>query len=326
VGIDRRARDRILNLLKILVSVGLLILLITQIDLGQTLERLARLKWGFFLAALALYWAGVLVRAYRWGSLLWGLNVQVSWWRLVGLYFVGSFFSLVLPTGLGGDVVRIYELSQDSRETGAAISSVLVDRFLGLFVLFAMALLALAGGYQMVGGQIRALIAIVFVACLVLAALVLQRTWIERWGARLGVDRLLGRIKVLRQLYESLHLYRSQALLRATAASVLFNLMLILVNYLLARAVGIGVPLAYYFLFIPIISALLMLPSIGGLGVRETAYVVLFGQVGVDRDHALALALVYLATLVCTGLIGAGLYIIQSARGARRGSQGPQST
>jgi len=325
VGTDQRTRDRILNLLKILVSVGLLILLSTQIDLAQTLERLARLKWGPFLGALALYWAGVLVRAYRWGSLLWGLNVKVSWWRLVGLYFVGSFFSLVLPTGLGGDVVRMYEVSRDSQQTGAAISSVLVDRFLGLFVLFAMALLALTGGYEMVGVQIRVLIAVVFIGCLVLAALLLQRTWIEQWGGRLGVGRLLGRIKVLQKLYESLHLYGSKALLRATAASVVFNLLLILVNYLLALAVGIDVPLAYYFLFIPIISALLMLPSIGGLGVRETAYVILFGQVGVDQDHALALALVYLATLVCTGLIGAVLYIIQGARGARKRSRNPLS-
>lgn len=313
-----KKRDRTLSLLRIVVSLGLLALLLTQVDLGQTVQYLAGMDWLPFLAAQILYLGGVLVRAYRWGSLIWALGVQVSWWRLVALYFVGSFFSLVLPTGVGGDVVRMYELSQDSHQTAAAISSVLVDRFLGLFVLFAMALLALLAGPDLVPFQVRLIIALVFAGCLLGGALLLQRTWIESWGRRLGAGRLLGRFKILRELYDSLHLYGTAALLRATAASVVFNLMLIFTNYLLGLAVGIDLSLWYYFLFVPILSASLMIPSIGGLGVREAAYVVLFGQAGVEADQALALALAYLATLILTGLIGAVVYIVQGVRGARR--------
>jgi len=53
---------------------------------------------------------------------------------------------------------------------------------------------------------VRIVIAVVFAASLIGIVLLLQRTWIERWGRRLGVGRLLGRIKILRELYESLHL------------------------------------------------------------------------------------------------------------------------
>jgi uncharacterized protein (TIRG00374 family) len=315
------ARDRLLNLLKVGVSLALVAVLLTQVDLGQALQYLAGMQWLPFLAAVALYLGGVLVRAYRWGSLIWALGVQVSWWRLVGLYFVGSFFSLVLPTGVGGDVVRMYELSRDSHETASAISSVLVDRFLGLFVLFAFALLALVGGQEIVSSQVRILIALVFIGCLLGVALLVRRTWFESWGRRLGLDCLLGRIKILRELYDSLHLYGLAALLQATAASVVFNLMLILTNYLLGLAVGIDLSIWYYFLFVPIISAALLVPSIGGLGVREAAYVVLFGQVGIAPDQAFALALAYDVTLVLTGLIGAIVYIIQGVQGVRKGSE-----
>ena len=231
---------------------------------------------------------------------------------------MGSFFSLVLPTGVGGDVVRMFELSQDSRQTAAAISSVLVDRFLGLFVLFALALLALAiGGYEMVSYQERIVIGLAFVGCVIGVALLLQRTWIESWGRRLGVDKLLGRIKILSELYQSIHLYGYAALLRATAASLVFNLLLIVTNYLLGLAVGIDLSIWYYFLFIPIISALLMVPSIGGLGVREAGYVFLFGQAGVPSQQGLALALAFDMTLLLAGLIGAILYIIEGVRGMR---------
>jgi uncharacterized protein (TIRG00374 family) len=315
---SRKTRDRLTNLLKILVSLGLLAVLVANVDVGQAMARLANMNWALFLAALVLYLGGVFVRAYRWAVLIWALGVLVPWWRLAALYFVGSFFSLVLPTGVGGDAVRMYEVSHDSGEASSAISSVLVDRFLGLFVLFALALLALIGGYQLVEPRVRVLIAVGFFGLLAGVALLLQRTWIESWGRRLGLDRLLGRIKILRELYDSIHLYGPAALLRATATSVVFNLMLILAVYLLGLAVGIELSLWYYFLFVPIISAVLMVPSIGGLGVREAAFVVLFAQVGVDRNQALALGLAYDAVLLATGLIGVIIYIVQGTQGVRK--------
>jgi uncharacterized membrane protein YbhN (UPF0104 family) len=211
----------------------------------------------------------------------------------------------------------MYELSRDRHEIAAAISSVLVDRFLGLFVLFALALLALLWGHDLVGTQVRLVIAAIFVSSLIGVALLLQRTWIEAWGRRLGLDRLLRRFTVLGELYQSIHLYGPAALLRATAASLVFNVMLILTNYLLGLAVGIDLSLWYYFLFVPILSALLMVPSLGGLGVREAGYVVLFGQVGVEQHSALALALAYDLTLLLTGFIGALVYIVQGLRGTR---------
>jgi len=134
---------------------------------------------------------------------------------------------------------------------------------------------------------------------------------------RLPRGRLLGRFKILGELYASLHLYGPGALLRATAASVVWNLILILAYYLLGRAVGIDLHLWYYFLFVPIISAALLIPSVGGLGVREGITVILFTQAGVAESQALALGLAYLLTLWITALIGATLYFTQGLRGVR---------
>jgi uncharacterized protein (TIRG00374 family) len=314
----KKTQNRILNLLKVVVSLGVLAILLSKVDLEQVLQLMKEMDWLLFLAALLLFLSGSLVRAYRWGSLVWSLGVQVSWRRLVALYFVGSFYSLFLPTGVGGDAIKMYELSRDEGKTAAAISSVLVDRFLGLFVLLAMALLALVGGYRLVTPEARLIIAILFAGSLIGVVLVLQRTWIEALGRRLGLDRLLDRIEILRELYESLHLYSQAALLRATAASIIWNLILILGYYLLGLAVGIGLSLWYFFLFVPIISVLLMVPSLGGLGIREGSTVLLFSQVGVDEHQALALALAFDLTLLISGLIGAVTYIVQGVRGARQ--------
>ena len=314
----KKRRNLISNVVKIVISLGVLALIISRVDVRQTVEHLTQMDWLPFLAAMVLYLAGMLVRAYRWGVLVWALGIQVSWWRLVKLYFVGAFFSQFLPTGVGGDAVRVYELAHDSRQTAAVISSVLIDRFLGLFFLFAMALVALAAGWEMVPSQVRILIAVVFAASAIGVALLLQRTWIETWGRRLKIDRLLGRVKILRELYASVHLYGPAALVKASAASIVFNLMLIFAYYLLGLAVGIHQPLWIYFLFVPIISALLLVPSVGGFGVREGGTVLLFAQVGVDEAHALALATAYDIGVLLTGLVGVIIYVIQSIREARK--------
>jgi uncharacterized protein (TIRG00374 family) len=345
-----KTRNRILNVLKVVISLGVLVVIFWRVDTDEVLQLLREIDWLPFLGALLLLLSGSLVRAYRWGVLVWALGVRASWWRLVCLYFVGTFFSQFLPTGVGGDAVKMYELSRDDGRAAAAISSVLVDRFLGLFVLFAMALLALIGGYELVEPGVRILIALVFAVSVAGGVLVLQRTWLEAWGRRLGANRILDRIgaprdvdespdahgivarlkaksaeaawnliRILRELYESLHTYGTVALAKALAASVVWNLILIFGYYLLGEAVGIDVALWYYFLFVPIISVLLMVPSIGGLGVREGATWFLFTRVGVAESRALALALAYLVTLWINALIGAAVYIVQGMHGARSG-------
>ena len=308
---------RLLNLLKIVVSVGFLALLFSQAELGEVFRRLQDMEVPLWLAAMALYIAGEFVRGYRWGVLLWSLGSKVRWRRLTSLYFVGSFYNLVLPTGFGGDAVKVLELSKDAGAT-SAISSVVVERFSGLFVMFLFAALALIGGYRLVPPMIVVAILAVTLASILLVGFLLQRTWIERWGCRLRIDRLFARVAILRNLYQSLGLYSRKALARATCAALVFNLVQILANILLARAVGIHVPVAYFFLFVPIVAFTNLLPSLGGLGLREGAYVFLFTQVGVDHDHALALALARDMTLLGLGLIGALIYVVQSALATRR--------
>jgi uncharacterized membrane protein YbhN (UPF0104 family) len=174
------------------------------------------------------------------------------------------------------------------------------------------------GAYELVSPEVRVLIAVVFGGCLIGIALLLQRTWIESLGRRLRLGRLLGRIKILRELYESIHMYGTPALLKATGASVVWNLVLVLGYSLLGQSVGVDISIWYFFLFIPIISVLLMVPSVGGLGIREGATVLLFTRVGVNEAQALALALVYDFALLIIGLIGGTIYLIQGMREARQ--------
>ena len=132
------------NVLKVVVSAGMLAyVLIFRVDLRALGEAIAGARWGYLATAIVLAMGGVALRAVRWLALLRALDIDVPLRRLVKLYYVGTFFNSFMPSGFGGDAIRIVELARHSQKTPEAIGTVLVDRATGLWVLFLLGLLAL---------------------------------------------------------------------------------------------------------------------------------------------------------------------------------------
>jgi uncharacterized protein (TIRG00374 family) len=234
---------------------------------------------------------------------------------LTGLYFVGFFFNNLLPSGFGGDPVKMYELSRRSKRGAEAVSSVLVDRFMGLFALQAIGLLALAFAWRLVPMRIVVLTVAVFGASLLAAWAVSHRRLWDFWAARVPIfDRLLS-IQAVSALVSSLQSYSGAALLQALGVGAVFNVLLITANVLIGTALGADLLLPYYMIFVPLTSLVLILPiSFAGLGVREGTYVFLFAQAGLAQEVALSLSLlVYVLGTVSPGLVGGIIYALRGA-------------
>jgi uncharacterized protein (TIRG00374 family) len=329
-------RKRFLDLAKVIVSLILIFLLLREIGLQETLEKLLQVHPGYLLAALLVALLGVMVRAYRWQVLLSALEIEVPLGQLTALYFIGFLFTNVLPTGFGGDPIRMYELSRYTHRAAESAGTVLADRFFGLIVLQAMAVVALAFGYPLVEQWMIAFTVLLFVGSLVVVWLLLNRRLWQSLGERLKPLASLGQkqgsvlspalskvegkaegiIEGLKRFYESLHGYSIPAVGKTLGVSLVFNILLITMNYLLGLSLGDRVSIWYYFLFVPITSIVTILPvSFAGLGVREGAYVFLFTQAGMLRETALSLSLlVYVVSIFAPGLIGGVIYVLKGAR------------
>jgi len=327
-------RKRLLDLAKVIVSLILIFLLLREIGWQETLEKLLQVHPGYLLAALIVALLGVVVRAYRWQVLLSALEIEVPLGQLTALYFIGFLFTNVLPTGFGGDPVRMYELSRYTHRAAESAGTVLADRFFGLIVLQAMAVVALAFGYQLVEPWMIAFTVLLFVGSLVAVWLLLNRRFWQSLGERLkplaslgqkqgtALSKIVGQVsnfsiaEGLKRLYESLHGYNAAAVVKTLGVSLVFNILLITMNYLLGLSLGTRVSIWYYFLFVPITSIVTILPvSFAGLGVREGAYVFLFTQAGMPRETALSLSLlVYVVSIFAPGLIGGVVYVLKGAR------------
>lgn len=306
-------RKRLFSLLRIAISATLLAYLLAVQAQPEQLWRTAHsVHLGYLIAALALIIGGTALRAVRWQVLLRAQDITVPLWRLVHLYFVGAFFNIFLPTGLGGDAVRVAELARSTRRVPEVAGATLVDRATGLWVLFVWALLALPFSRGLLPPQWLAVIGIGALAGVLGGWMAMGTPLIPWLGSRV---RLPAQDKLAR-FYRSVSRLGYATLARACLVSLAFDVLLIAFNALIACCLGIKQPLGIFLLFTPIISFSLTLPiSVGGLGVREQTYVLLFGALGVSAAAATAMSLLnYALTNLAVGLIGGIWYVVENTR------------
>jgi glycosyltransferase 2 family protein len=102
------------------------------------------------------------------------------------------------------------------------------------------------------------------------------------------------------------YLHRPLSMLPGFSLSFLLQASLGMAQWILARGLGLPQPLAVFLLCVPIANVAAGFPvTLNGLGVRETAYLILFGMAGMARDDAIALGLLWFAATMLGGLTGA---------------------
>jgi uncharacterized membrane protein YbhN (UPF0104 family) len=285
--------------LRLLVSVALLSWLAWRSNWGQLAEVFRQLRFELWLAGVGLYALTQIVSAWRWRMLAAPLGFQGSLGRFSAYYYIGMYFNLFLPTSVGGDVVRAWYINGGSGRRLPAFLSVVVDRLSGLLVLLALAcaaaLLSPIALPPQVSGSVWAT-----AGCAALG--VLSLPILARWTHRF--DRL-------RRLVDGLRIYLRQPLLllATTGLSLIVQAANVVLVWLIGRAIGAPVPAGYYWLVVPMVTLLTMLPvSLNGMGIREGGMILFLDPLGVSHATAVSLAVLWFTVFTTTSLIGAGVY------------------
>ena len=304
--------------LKIFVTVILLGSLSYHLDLGELLQAVISVKLRFLLLAGVTQFVLLLVAVLRWRILLRFFSMSQPYRRLLRITFVGSFFSLFLPSSIGGDFFRAYYVS---KATGVSLPQSLVTTFLdrgaGLFALLLIGLVAaLYNPLQL--GQVELFYA--FIAGLggfSLANLALFHTRTHRILGRI-LDRL-GMVEFkdrLRLIFNGLaDLYGSSgAIARVIVLSLIIQGLSVVIVWLLAQGLGITASFGPYLVFVPLINLSIMIPlTINGFGLREYLYTIFFSELGVAPETAVVLGLLSAFILVLIALPGGIIYSLSKA-------------
>ena len=123
------------------VSVGLLLLLLYQVDLSDLKDSLKDANYFLLAPSIAVYFVAVLFRAIRWQVLLAPIGV-IPVGRLYPVVIIGYMANNLLPVRLG-ELVRSYHLAhRESLNTSSALATIAVERVYDGLTLLAFAVLA----------------------------------------------------------------------------------------------------------------------------------------------------------------------------------------
>lgn len=306
-------RNFVLTALKILVSTALIYWILRDTNL-QTIWAAIRTADPVLLAlAASLHLIGFVLSAYRWRLLLRTQGADAPIPFLVKSYIISMFFNNFLPSTIGGDAMRAYDSWRIGHTKAGAIAVVFVDRFLGL-----VALMLFAWGALLVADELVAGIPLISLWVVLITGGMLVLTWlIFMPSTRIAVfiaNIHLPVFKPLQRLIDAFLAFqgRKDALVQAMVLSLLLQGNVVLHYYLIAKAMGLPIPLMSFFLIIPLVTLMMMLPvSINAIGIRENAFIFFFGAFGILSPEAVAFAWIAYGLVLVQGMLGGILYALR---------------
>lgn len=275
-------------LLKLAISAALIWLLIRGLDVGALTHEILAVDRPALILGLALSELTLLVVAFRWSSILRAIGHPMRFRVTLSLTLVGQFFSQVLPTSIGGDVMRMFLARRAGLSGQTSFSSVLVDRATGVLALClvstaALPLLAHLIPDRALLGSVVLVLAGVFAGMGV--AMMLDFVP-ERFRRFRVVEAIAGLASDLRRTL----LTTRWAVLTMTP-SIASQLAQVAVVAVLGGGLGLGVSYLDCLAIVPLATLATLLPiSIGGWGLREGVFVVGFSLAGIGRLDAIAMS------------------------------------
>jgi uncharacterized membrane protein YbhN (UPF0104 family) len=300
------------------VSIILLAWILQRTDIVEVWRSLQAANGALLVAAFGSCLVGYMLGLGRFRMLLAVQGVRPPPGALVRSLLVAMFFNNLLPSTIGGDASRAHDSWRWGASRGRALAVVFLDRFLGIVALLIFALIA-SLLWHGVNGRLHVLPLWIALAAFGALGLTASLVWLPAEWIRsaVGAVRLPGGAFVLRvvgHVSEAFEAFRGRkgVLARALALSLLLQANAVLYYYMVARALGFGVPLLPFFLIVPLSIFAMMLPiSINGIGLRENAFAFFFGAFGVLASQSVALAWIDYGFMLLQGVAGGIAYALR---------------
>jgi len=304
-----------------LVAGGILFYLFHyKIDPVKLWETIRGAQWWWVTAAVATYGVTFLIGALRWHCLLHSQEIRIPLQRVVLICFVGQFFNSFMLGGTGGDLIKAYYASHQTKtHKPEAVTSVFVDRLVGLFGLFTVVIVMLGLNFALLRehSTLRWLASVAGWIIGIMVIVIPLSLWAGRTPRLKWLKDRTEKLPVFEHLRRAVRSYRNygkhrRVLMQAWGFSLALHCSHFLGVAFLGKGLGItGVGWNEYFLLVPLINTFASLPiTVAGFGVREELYRRAFGEFGVAAEMAVALGLCNYCVQLVWSLAGGLVYLL----------------
>lgn len=305
--------------LRLLLTVVLTVWLFYRANPAEIGQALVAVDWRWIWAAIGLALLDRVLMAYRWLWLLRPIDPTTlpPLRTIMRVFFVSTFIGTFLPSGLGNDAVRTWQLAAEGVPTSQSLASVLIDRVLGIVGILVASTLGLILYPSLIGHWV---VAAIFAAALAGSVVALSLVYSEtcaRWAKRLcRVVPVKGVADKAGRLIDALLAYRHHhgAVTLVLGGSIGVQLLRVVQAWCLGLSLGITAPFIQYIAFVPLIVLIMQVsPTINGMGASQGAFEWLFGIGGTAAAPAFALSILFVA-LGFVGIVP-GLVLFAMQRG-----------
>jgi uncharacterized membrane protein YbhN (UPF0104 family) len=270
----------------------------------------------FLVAGLLLMCASFLFAAWRWQLVLAVLGTRVPMRTLFKHYLAGQFVGNVLPSTIGGDVLRVSRSSKDAGARDVAFASVVIERLTGFVALPLLTIIGFAARPDLLHGRAWVAVLIAGATVAVLAVVLLlaasphlagrfaeHENWMRYIGiVHIGIDRLRR---------------DPRDAMAALFAAMSYQVTVVAAVYCAVHVIGLRIPNGAILAFVPAVAIAQVLPiSVGGLGVREGLLAFFLHALGVPTGQAVAVGLLWYAMTLLVSLLGAPAFAVGHRRPA----------
>jgi len=275
---------------------------------------------GSYGLSLIFMGATLLIGAIRWRLALSVQGLELPFSRTAEISLVAHFFNSFLLGSTGGDLLKAYYAARETHHKKTeAVTTVFVDRLIGLFAMLSFAMLFATWNINLISdheliGVMTLTVAGMFGASATLVCLAFwgrrgdRESVLQRWLARLPKGDYLAKSLLACRMYGKHRGFLLQSLLLST----LLNVFCVLQFSALATGLGLEIPLQRLMFIVPAIICISALPiTPNGLGVREHLFVgaMTVASINVDAKLALTLSLLAYSGSLAWSVIGGGVYV-----------------
>ncbi|MBM3700465.1 MAG: flippase-like domain-containing protein [Actinobacteria bacterium] len=310
-------KGRVLNYSRILISLALLafIVLKNYKNFDEIYKVLTSTVSLFIAFALITHLFMLFIESLRWHVLLYAQGERVSRAYLFHSMMIGYFYNNLLPSNIGGDFFRIYDIAKNRDvPVQKSASAVFIERFLGLITITIFFAATSFSIYRLLKNYvitITVFLAIAFVLFILLSKPQLFK--IDRFFKKFKkLDKAWLKIKDFSDAVTS---YKNKlpALFLGLFLNIASQLLFTIMFYFISIALGLNVSFLTYAFMVPVIFVIIGIPiSIGGLGVRENLIVFLLSAVGVQNEKAVVFSLVVLFIHIFNAVLGGIAYLTRN--------------
>ena len=124
------------KIVQIIISAIIIAALIKYINYQQLKTTLADVDSFYLALSFLIILANRILMPVKWNLLLIAKSIDIGVFSAIRIYFISSFLGLSLPSTVGADTVRAFYVKRIGFSYADIISSIIVERLIGLISLF----------------------------------------------------------------------------------------------------------------------------------------------------------------------------------------------